>query len=304
MKRWRNLRRHGAQDFCFKRNVARRRHRTAPWRFGWRCTRLIGRWIRCRRLLRPLAAELVGSHDPMSKTETTAVGAALAVMCPLVTFVAFWWGSAAVGMYVTTVPDGIIRRAALVGLGLGVVGDVFFLRRWVAAFYTASWIWVAAVYLGLSIIAFAFCMGMPIGTFALGGNRRSLLGTEALAWTGGWRSGFTHAEQGFAVCRGLDRVLGTADRAAGSSRTDRFARRKRAWAGSTNSPRSCRRGSDHHPVPHALRTAVLVRKSSGVAGFRTVTAHRPTNRSAGCGLRWRFASIGRLTVRFNDKAYE
>jgi len=104
----------------------------------------------------------------MNKMESIVIGASLAVVCPLLTLVALWWGSAAIGMYVATVPDGVIKGAALVGLGAGVVGDVLFLKRWVAAFYTAKWAWVAAVYLGLSIIALAFCMGVPVGTFAVG----------------------------------------------------------------------------------------------------------------------------------------
>ena len=37
-----------------------------------------------------------------------------------------------------------------------------------AAFYTVNWCWVAAVYLGLSAIALALCMGVPLGTFAVG----------------------------------------------------------------------------------------------------------------------------------------
>jgi hypothetical protein len=104
----------------------------------------------------------------MNKVETIIIALALAVACPLLTLVAFWWGSAAVGMYVTPVPERVIQVAALAGLGAGVLGDILFLKRWVAAFYTARWAWVAAVYLGLSVMALAFCMGVPIGTFTVG----------------------------------------------------------------------------------------------------------------------------------------
>ena len=105
---------------------------------------------------------------PPNKIETIVIGLVLAVVCPLFTFVAFWWGGAVVGMYVMTVPDGVIKAAALAGLAVGVLGDLLFLKRWVAAFYTARWTWVAAVYLGFSVIALAFCMGVPIGTFTVG----------------------------------------------------------------------------------------------------------------------------------------
>ncbi|HUV63584.1 MAG TPA: hypothetical protein VMW24_06765 [Sedimentisphaerales bacterium] len=104
----------------------------------------------------------------MTKTETILISLPLAVACPLFALVAFWWGSAAASMYVAAVPVGGIKAAALAGLFVGVLGDILFLKRWVAAFYSAKWAWVAAVYVGLSVMALAFCMGMPIGTFAVG----------------------------------------------------------------------------------------------------------------------------------------
>ena len=64
--------------------------------------------------------------------------------------------------------DDVIIVVAFTGLGIGLLLNIFFLKRWVAAFYTANWGWVAAVYLGLSAIALAFCMGVPLGTFAVG----------------------------------------------------------------------------------------------------------------------------------------
>jgi hypothetical protein len=91
----------------------------------------------------------------MNKIETIIIALVLAVACPFLTLVAFWWGSAAAGRHVTTVPDGAIKAAALAGLGAGVPGDLLFLKQWVAAFYTARWAWVAAVYLGLFVVALA-----------------------------------------------------------------------------------------------------------------------------------------------------
>jgi hypothetical protein len=104
----------------------------------------------------------------MNKIETTIITLALAVVCPLLAFVAFWWGNAAIGMCVTTVPVGVIIAAAFAGLGVGVLGDILFLKRWVAAFYTARWICLATVYLVLSVLALAFGMGVPIGNLVLG----------------------------------------------------------------------------------------------------------------------------------------
>lgn len=104
----------------------------------------------------------------LTKTETTLFSIFLAVAFPMLTTFAFWWGSAAVSICVAAVPVGWIKAATLAGLCVGVLGDIFFLGRWVRTFHTAGWAWVAAIYLGLSFVAFAFCMGVPIGTFAVG----------------------------------------------------------------------------------------------------------------------------------------
>ena len=50
---------------------------------------------------------LTDNHGQMSTTETAVVGAALAVGCPLLTFVAFWRGSAVVSSYVTTIESAL-----------------------------------------------------------------------------------------------------------------------------------------------------------------------------------------------------
>lgn len=79
----------------------------------------------------------------MNNIAATSIALALAVASPVLAFVAFWWGSAAVGMYVTLVPGGAIKAAAFAGLGAGALGDPLFLKRWVPAFNTARWAWVA-----------------------------------------------------------------------------------------------------------------------------------------------------------------
>jgi hypothetical protein len=104
----------------------------------------------------------------MSKLESTIVGLFVGVTCPLLTFVFFWWTAA--GLYLSgfPLPPDVIITAALAGLGLGCLLDVVFLRRWVWKFYTANLWLMVAVYLALCVVAVAFCMGVPVGTFLLG----------------------------------------------------------------------------------------------------------------------------------------
>jgi hypothetical protein len=104
----------------------------------------------------------------MSKTESTIIGLFIGIICPWLTFVAFWWTTALLHLQGFPVPEGMIKAAALTGLGLGCLLDVLFLRRWVEKFYTANLRWMIVVYLGCFVVAFASFMGFPIGTFALG----------------------------------------------------------------------------------------------------------------------------------------
>jgi hypothetical protein len=104
----------------------------------------------------------------MSKAESLVVGIVVGTICPLLTFVAFWWTAAAVCTGLAGVSINVVIGAALTGLVLGVCLDLVFLRRWARAFYTANLWLMAIVYVGLSVVAVAFLMGLPVGTFALG----------------------------------------------------------------------------------------------------------------------------------------
>jgi hypothetical protein len=104
----------------------------------------------------------------MSKTESTIIGLFIGIACPFLGFVAFWWTAALLHLQGLPVPEGMIKAAALTGLGLGCLLDVLFLRRWVEKFYTTNLRWMIVVYLGCFVVAFASFMGFPIGTFSLG----------------------------------------------------------------------------------------------------------------------------------------
>jgi len=107
-------------------------------------------------------------NDRLGRLESAIIGIFAGIACPLLTFVAFWWTAAMVHMYVFSIPVGVIIAAALSGLVVGCLLDVAFLRRWIDGFYSAN-VWVmTVVYLALCVVAVAFFMGLPVGTFSLG----------------------------------------------------------------------------------------------------------------------------------------
>jgi len=104
----------------------------------------------------------------VSKIETIIVGLFVGIACPLLTFVVFWWSAALLHTRVPDFPLSIVKASALTGLSLGLLLNVLFLRRWVRRFYMANTWLMFILYLGLSIVAVAFFMGLPVGTFTLG----------------------------------------------------------------------------------------------------------------------------------------
>jgi hypothetical protein len=104
----------------------------------------------------------------MSKIEGTVVGVFLAGICPLLTFVACWWTAVLVLWRVPGMSVNVVIAAALSGLVVGIVLDLLLLRRWMGKFYTANLWLMAAVYVALCVVAVAFFMGLPVGTFTLG----------------------------------------------------------------------------------------------------------------------------------------
>ena len=104
----------------------------------------------------------------MSRTEAIIIGAALGLICPLLTFVVCWWSVALVHLHIVPIPTAWIITAAFLGLAIGVLFDLLFIRKWTARFYTASGWLLVAIYLSLCVVAVAFFMGVPIGTLSLG----------------------------------------------------------------------------------------------------------------------------------------
>ena len=113
----------------------------------------------------------------LSSLERTAVGLVIGVLCSAGLAVAGWWSSAAVTVCgVWPLSEASIAAAAFTGLGLGLMLDVVFLRRWVAGFYTWDGRLLAVLYLVGSAVAVAWFMGLPQGNALWGSLAEAYVG--------------------------------------------------------------------------------------------------------------------------------
>ena len=92
----------------------------------------------------------------MGRRESIIVGSCIGIVVPVCCFFAAWWASVAV------LPERVVSVFAFGGLGVGVLLDALFLRRWVARVYAADLRLFMLLYLWLSIITYAVSMGMPV----------------------------------------------------------------------------------------------------------------------------------------------
>ena len=124
----------------------------------------------------------------MRRWEKIIVGIFIGIACAVSCAVLGWWSSAALGIYhVLPISDQGISVAAFLGLGLGILLDVLFLRTWIAGFYSVDWRLAAPLYLFWVVIATVWFMGLPLGTFVLGilaglyiGRRHKYAGASAV----------------------------------------------------------------------------------------------------------------------------
>ncbi len=101
--------------------------------------------------------------------ESLLLGTGLGLLPPLAGLILGWWGSAALAIYgLVEAGEGLIRACALGGLLAGVLADLRWLPRLVGAVYRLDWRLPAAGYLLLSLVSFAFWMGVPLGQLVPG----------------------------------------------------------------------------------------------------------------------------------------
>jgi hypothetical protein len=104
-----------------------------------------------------------------SKTETVLIGVVIAIICPASLFVFLWWTAAALSLYhLLPVPENIIAIAAFAGLAIGIILDIFYLKKWMARFYAVNTKLLLAAYTFWSAVAVALFMGLPFGNIAWG----------------------------------------------------------------------------------------------------------------------------------------
>lgn len=105
----------------------------------------------------------------MNRLEQIIIGIFISLACAVSLLVAGWWISAGLSIYhLLHISEQGIAVSALVGLGLGILLDVLCLKRWVTRFYDVDWRLAAPIYLFWVMIATAWFMGLPLGTFVLG----------------------------------------------------------------------------------------------------------------------------------------
>jgi hypothetical protein len=96
-----------------------------------------------------------------TKIERFVLGSILAPLAPLALFMGFWWLSYAL------LPEAWIPFGTVFGLLLGILADVFLLKRLVERAYKLSMVFWVAVFLFYTIGVFGFCMGVPVFNAAL-----------------------------------------------------------------------------------------------------------------------------------------
>jgi hypothetical protein len=96
-----------------------------------------------------------------NKIEQFALGLILAPLAPIAGLLVFGWTSYAL------LPETWIPYCGLTGLGLGILADIFILKRMVMRAYRLGTIFWLAVLLFYSVGTFGFFMGVPLFNAAL-----------------------------------------------------------------------------------------------------------------------------------------
>ncbi len=92
----------------------------------------------------------------MNKFENIFCGLLIGSVLPITGFLAGWWSLS------QNANNLIIGVAAFGGLGLGLLMDAFFLKKWVANAYRMPSTILMAIYFFYSICVFGFFMGVPV----------------------------------------------------------------------------------------------------------------------------------------------
>ncbi|HEG42508.1 MAG TPA: hypothetical protein ENH94_00515 [Phycisphaerales bacterium] len=97
-----------------------------------------------------------------TKIESFIIGCILGAVPVMFCFVTAWFVSAVL------LDEKVVPTVALSGLGVGMVIDIAFLKRWIKKAYQLSNKVLIAIYIFYSIGVLGFCMGVPILNFGVG----------------------------------------------------------------------------------------------------------------------------------------
>lgn len=100
----------------------------------------------------------------MGKIESVILGMFLGAVPPLFCLLVVF----SIGFFSELLTDESGPYFGLAGLGIGVIIDIVFLKRWVRMAYQLSSKVLAAIYIFYSVGVLGFCMGLPILNLVLG----------------------------------------------------------------------------------------------------------------------------------------
>jgi len=98
----------------------------------------------------------------LQRLETLFLYAVFGAILPLLLLLAGWWGS------IPLVAEQQIKYFALGGLLLGLILDLFFLKKWVRAAYRLPLAFLGLAYIFYSVGMFGFFMGVPAFNLSMG----------------------------------------------------------------------------------------------------------------------------------------
>lgn len=96
------------------------------------------------------------------KMESCMIGILLGAIFPIMLFLTGWWVS--IGL----VAENDIFKFAFLGLGVGVLIDLVFLKKWVGNAFNLNKVILVLIYLFYSFCIYGFFMGLPVPNTAMG----------------------------------------------------------------------------------------------------------------------------------------
>jgi hypothetical protein len=105
----------------------------------------------------------------VNRAEEVIISVFIAIACPASLFVLLWWSTSVLAMsHVIKIQEGTVIYASVLGLGIGILLNIFYLKDIRLRFYNIGYKFLIPLYFFWSAIALAFSMGMPFGNFLLG----------------------------------------------------------------------------------------------------------------------------------------